>query len=153
MNDFNDTGDQFVISHELIELMEWIVSHDQEGMKRLITKALSHGLGAELKRSKSSIPLRDAQDAQCSVLDFLELMETLLLEASSEQIVNTTVQRKVLPALDHIDTSTCDASMVQSSAAVVAAQMNKTPDENPQELLFKELLRRWNPNGQCEGAN
>jgi hypothetical protein len=50
-----------------------------------------------------------------------------------------------MPAIEHIDQTSCDPEMVHLSIEHASTQKAKNPQVNAQELLYKELLRRWKP--------
>ena len=50
-----------------------------------------------------------------------------------------------MPTIDHIDSTICDDATVRSSVEKATAKSEQHPKANAQELLFKELLKRWKP--------
>lgn len=146
-----DNGDQFTLSLEVLHLMQWLIEHDQEGLKKLINRALAHGL-----HDKLHTPLDSQQskaDAQHSIIDFFVLLETLLLEATNEQSTKNIVRRNIIPAVNRIDTDACDNHTVITSLEQATAQLSQQPEENPQELFVKELIKRWKPNKKAVVLN
>ena len=134
-------ADQLVLSYELLQLLEWLIENEAESIKKIIKRALSKGLTKKLK-SHDAI---NTNTIQGNVIDFLELMEILLYEANHEVNVSDVIRKNLMPAIDHIDTSNFNAATVESSAAVASTKKEKNPQEDAQELLFKELLKRWKP--------
>ena len=67
----------FVVSHELIVLLQWLIEHEQESLKKIIARALPHGLEAALQATQSSQhqPLNQ-DELQQNVVDFFSLLET-----------------------------------------------------------------------------
>jgi len=134
-------SDQLVLSYELLQLLEWLIEHEAESLKKIVKRALSKGLSKKLK----SRELPNAGVIQGSVIDFLELLEILLFESNHEVSVSDVIRKNLMPAIDHIDTSNFNAATVESSAAIASVKKEKNPSENAEELLFKELLKRWKP--------
>ena len=134
-------ADQLVLSYELLQLLEWLIENEAESIKKIIKRALSKGLTKKLK-SHDAI---NTNTIQGNVIDFLELMEILLYEANHEVNVSDVIRKNLMPAIDHIDTSNFNAATVESSAAIASTKKEKNPQEDAQELLFKELLKRWKP--------
>ena len=134
-------SDQLVLSYELLQLLEWLIEHEAESLKKIVKRALSKGLSKKLK----SRELPNAGVIQGSVIDFLELLEILLFESNHEVSVSDVIRKNLMPAIDHIDTSNFNAATVESRAAIASVKKEKNPSENAEELLFKELLKRWKP--------
>lgn len=134
-------ADQLVLSYELLQLLEWLIENEAESIKKIIKRALSKGLTKKLK-SHDAI---NTNTIQGNVIDFLELMEILLYEANHEVNVSDVIRKNLMPAIDHIDTANFNAATVESSAAIASTKKEKNPQEDAQELLFKELLKRWKP--------
>lgn len=137
--DFNDrfNSDHLVISPDLLVLMRRIMNEHEQEFKALIGKTFLH--------KKSTIDDVDPQDAQLIILDFFALMEDLLEQVRQEQEVAHHMQKQLMPSIDHIDHTGCDEHTVNSSAQRATDQVRNNPQANPQELLFKELLRHWKP--------
>ena len=135
--------EQIVLSYELLQLMDWLMKYEPEGLKKLISKAFKRGLSRTFSRTIDSQNL-SALSAD-TVANFISLLEVLLVEAGSEQENKSSLNRDLLPELGHIDLSNCHYSVIQSSAEVAFSKKEKNPNENTQELLYKELLKRWKP--------
>lgn len=136
------SSDQLVLSYELLQLLEWLMEHEADSLKRIIKRALSKGLDKELKHRTENY---QSHELQGNIIDFLELLEILLVEAGHEASVDSVVRKNLLPAIDHIDTSNFSSGLLESSATIATTKKEKNPQENAQELLFKELLKRWKP--------
>lgn len=135
---------QCTISYRLLKLLQWLVEYEQEPLKKLIIKALAHGLDTSDNIALATKQQSDLEEElQQSVVDFFALLETLLAEVVHEESVKQTMQRQLIPALDQIDSSLCDSATLASSIAK-ATSSNK-PQENIKQVLFKELLKRWKP--------
>lgn len=134
-------ADQLVLSYELLQLLEWLIENEAESLKKIVKRALSKGLTKKLKAHDAI----NTSTIQGNVIDFLELMEILLYEANHEVNVSDVIRKNLMPAIDHIDTSNFNAATVESSAAIASTKKEKNPKEDVQELLFKELLKRWKP--------
>lgn len=134
-------SDQLVLSYELLQLLEWLIEHEAESLKKIVKRALSKGLSKKLK----SREVPNASAIQGNVIDFLELLEILLFESNHEVNVSDVIRKNLMPAIDQIDISNFNAATVESSAAIASTKKEKNPSENAEELLFKELLKRWKP--------
>jgi hypothetical protein len=134
-------SDQLVLSYELLQLLEWLIENEAESLKKIVKRALSKGLSKKLK----SRELPNASAIQGNVIDFLELLEILLFESNHEVNVSDVIRKNLMPAIDHIDISNFSSATVESSAAIASTKKERNPSEDAQELLFKELLKRWKP--------
>lgn len=146
-NEFsNDNNAQFILSYELLALLRWLAEHDAEKIKKIINKSLSAGLKDEVNRArKGKSEDQSIQDIQHGIIDFFGLLEILLHESMSEAMVQTAVQNNLMPSIDQIDSAICDDETVRSSLQRTTAKIEHNPKQNPKELLFKELLKRWKP--------
>lgn len=137
---------QFVLSYELLCLLRWLTEHDAEKLKKIIAKAIScEELREEMKRVDKSDTMEQTHNAHYNIVDFLSLLESLLLESMSEQLDKKARQKNLMPAIEQIDSSVCDNEVVRFSLEKATAQMEFNPKINPKEQLFKELLKRWKP--------
>ena len=135
--------EQIVLSYELLQLMDWLMQYEAEGLKKLISKAFKRGLSRNFNRTVDSQNLSALSSD--TVANFISLLELLLVETGAEQASQSSLNRDLLPELDHIDLSSCHYSVIQSSAESAFSKKEKNPSENTQELLYKELLKRWKP--------
>ena len=135
---------QLTVSYELLYLMEWLLENEPEKLKALITNALEAGLAHDMQKALK-VKTYDTEKLHYNLVDFLALMETLLYEALSEQVMKKAVQKKLLPALDHIDSNACDKETVAWSLEQATEKIDLHPEKSPREILFKELLKYWKP--------
>ncbi len=140
---------QFVISYELLCLLRWLLEHDVEKLKKMVSKALSSGLKEDIRQFEQYGDVNTnpiiMEEIQHSIIEFFSMMETLLLESIKEQTAQMAVEKNLMPTIDHIDTTLCDDALVRSSVEKATAKSEMHPKENAQDLLFKELLKRWKP--------
>lgn len=146
-NDFSNDNTQFVLSYELLYLLQWMVYNDAEKLKKIIAKAYSSGLKYDIQRMHEGWTAEEQtmEEIQNGIVEFFGLMEVLLQEVISEQAVHHAVQKNLMPTLDQIDTAVCDDSVVRSTLEKATAKIEHNPGENPKDLLFKELLKQWKP--------
>jgi hypothetical protein len=141
----NEDSSQLTLSYELLFLFQWLIDNEPEKLKFLIADALENGLSEELKKIDST-EYQASEEIQNSIVDFFGFMELLLHEVGNEQLMKRVMEKKLMPALDHIDGTACDDATVQFSVEKASSKFERDPERNPQELLFKELLRCWKPN-------
>ena len=150
-NSFSNDNTQFVLSFELLYLLRWLVEHDAEKLKKLVSKALAAGLkeeiseARELKKNNATNEEHLIEDIQHSIIEFFGILETLLVETLNEQEDQRIIQRNLMPEIDQIDTTFCDDTIVRTSIEKATAKLEHNSKQNPKELLLKELLRLWKP--------
>jgi hypothetical protein len=143
----NSHNSQFVISYELLALLQWLVEHDAERLKKIIARALGSGLKKDIQNYKAhfSADNHTNEDIQHSIVEFFGLLEALLLETMNEHAMQDAVEKNLMPAIDQLDSTICDDATIRTSVEKATTKLNKSPHDNPQEVLFKELLKRWKP--------
>ncbi|MBA3751918.1 hypothetical protein H0X06_03950 [Candidatus Dependentiae bacterium] len=140
---FDNDGQQFVVSYQLLQLLRWLFEHEQEAVRRLVTRALTDGLDEVLTRQAR--PMETDGDIQQSVIEFFSLLETVLYESLNEDEVKKVIARNLIPSIDNIDSESFDEIMVASSVAKATSAVENNPYEDPKVILCKELLKRWKP--------
>ena len=141
-----ETDSQFVLSYELLSLLRWLVEHGQEDLESIVHKAINSGLDKELKKKKFTQNQEDTlEEMQHGIVDFFTTMEVFMLEAMHTQLKKRARAQNLQPTVDHIDMNAYDTATVETSLENATNQLERTPNANPKELLFKELLRRWRP--------
>jgi hypothetical protein len=137
--------DQFTLSIELLRLLQWLVEHDSEGLKRLINKAFAHGLNEKIQKPRE-VNANDHNEIQHSIIDFFVVLEALLFEALNDSSVKSVIQRNLIPSVNRIDTSAFDTSTLKFSLERATAQLSHNSKSSPRDVLMKELIKRWKPN-------
>lgn len=141
----NEESSQLTLSYELLHLIRWIIENEPEKLKAIIENALDSGLKEEFKQSYGSEQDKLTDAMHYNIVDFLNLMEALLQDSINEHSVKNVLQKKLMPAIDQIDTTECDTYMVQESVEKASNEFEQDPKTNAQDLLFRELLKSWNP--------
>lgn len=145
-NDSMNSHNQFVISYELLALLQWLVEHDAERMKKIIARALQNGLKKDIQNFKAyAADAQSNDDIQHSIVEFFGLLEALLVETMNEQAMQDAVEKNLMPAIDQLDSTICDDATIRSSVEKATLKLDKSPQADPQEVLFRELLKRWKP--------
>ncbi len=138
--------DQFVISHELLCLLRWLIDHDADRIKRVISRSLGHGLHDKLNNLQRVNDEQALDEAQFNILEFFSLLEILLAESLEEHAVKNAVQKGLMPAINHIDPSECANEVVHYGLERTNARLaRKLNGEKPQDILLKEILKNWKP--------
>lgn len=146
----NDNNSQhFVISYELLCLLRWLLEYDSDKLKKLVAKALSSGLREDIKQFEQLGDVNAdpelVEEVQHSIIEFFGMLEILLLETMKEQSVARAIEKKLMTTMDQIDSTLCDGDTLRTSLEKATAQSELQPKANAQDLLYKELLKRWKP--------
>ena len=145
-NNTFDPENQCELSYELLYLLKWLADHEEATLKKIITRAVQQGFKHKMVNADSTTEELSDESIQHSIVDFLDLLDTLLHESFNEQSIKTAQQRNLMPAINKIDSNICDSITVQSSLDRTTAHLEHHPDANAKELLFREILKRWKPN-------
>lgn len=134
---------QFVISYELLQLIEWLIEHEQENLKKLIKRSVENGL----KTKSHTISNKHNEDLQNTIIELFGLLDGLLHEVIHEDADQIALERSLVPAIKQIDTASHDSSSIAISMAkaTAAAEQRSTAGPSAKEILCKELLKRWKP--------
>ena len=137
---------QLILSYELLCLLRWLIEYDANKLKKMVSKAVSNGLYEHIRLlDKKPASAHDQEDMQDNILDFLALLETSLLECMSDHVTHKARSTNLLATVEQLDTTLCDPEIMMSSLEKATALSDKNPNLNPQEMLYKELLKRWKP--------
>lgn len=134
-------NNHFVVSYELLQLLEWMMYHEQDALKKIISRSFEQGFVPYSVHKKQD----DVDEARQWVMDFFGLLEVLMVEVTHEQETKEVTTRSVLPAVDHIDSRLYDSRSLAASIAKANLAAENNTGENPKEILCKELLKRWKP--------
>jgi hypothetical protein len=151
MNDFDDTS--FAVSPEVLLLFGWLLEHEQPAMRKLIAKALKNGFDAVLARIKEGATKTPSQEElQSDLIDFFTLCEAFIQETNHANHEEDSIERLLIPAINHLDAAGCDINTVKTSidkatTALHNAQALKLPhtSQTAKTVLCREFLRRWKP--------
>lgn len=137
---------QYAVSYELLALVRWLVANDSGRLKKIVGRALQAGLKEEIECFRAGGTDHEAMDdLQQSILDLFVLLEGTLVELLHEQAEKKARERNLMPAIDQIDTTICDDATVRVSVDRAATKIAANPSGDPRDILFKELLKSWNP--------
>lgn len=141
--------DQHVmVSDELLTVIAWLVTYEQETLKKILVNAMQNGLQEALTQTSEQNKALSAQEIQSTIFDLFTLLEELAHEVQHESEATTFVQRSLVPAINRIDMSSCNEEIVSISAAKATAAAGS--GANAKEVLCRELLRRWKPAKKSE---
>ena len=141
----HDSNSQFALSYELLHLLKWLGQNDVDKLKKIISKAVAHGLHNDIQKSTTLSDPNILEDMHHSIIDFFELLDTLLVDAISDHVEQKAREKNLLPTIDHFDSSLLDDNTLRSSVENTTKKLDLNPHMNPKEQLCKEFLKKWKP--------
>ncbi len=145
-NDLFDAA-QTVISAELLATLEWLVVQETSLFQEVLEQAFQNGLQEKLQEIQQQ-PSSETTDLLGSMTLFLDHVEDLLNKLSMQNqpiTLDKKTPSSVAKAIETIDCSTCDASVISDSIAKTNRALQRNSKENARKLFFKEFLKNWKP--------
>lgn len=140
-----DSNSHFALSYELLHLLKWLEQHDMDKLKKMISKAVSHGLHDTIQKTNVSPDANILEEMQHGIIDFFELLDTLLADAINNHVEQKAREKNLLPTIDHFDSSLLDNETMRCSVEQATKTLDLNPHMNPKEQLCKEFLKQWKP--------
>lgn len=141
----HDNNSQFALSYELLHLLKWLGQHDTDKLKKIISKAVAHGLHDNIQKPTSSTDPNILEEMHHGIIDFFEILDTLLGDAISNHVEQKAREKNLLPTIDHFDSSLLDDDTLRSSVENTTKKLELNPHMNAKEQLCKEFLKKWKP--------
>lgn len=141
----HDSNSQFALSYELLHLLRWLGNHETDKLKKIISKAIAHGLHDTIQKSTASPDPNVLEEMHHGIIDFFEILDTLLSDAINDHVEQKAREKNLLPTIEHFDTSLLDTEAMRSSVENTTKKLDLNPHMNPKEQLCKEFLRKWKP--------
>lgn len=138
-NEKTSKTQQFTLSKKTIALVNWLIEHDQESLKKLLSKAYQNGA---LRMDHDEF--FDEEDAQYVFFKLVGLVEILSEEVVEEQEVSHVFHRSLLPVIKQIDSKEFEQTTIENSANKALCNA-KERNVTPSSILFEELLKKWKP--------
>jgi len=144
-NSIFDSNDSYMeLSYELLYLLQWLIQNETGSLKKILNDAIKKGFLAKLPYDGSHQKSIGA-NAHNQLEEFFTTLEILLLEVLEENEQIQTWEKSLTPALKKIDPAGCDVGLLRSSIEKTNFYLKDHDHENPKDILFKELLKRWRP--------
>lgn len=138
-----DIENQYELSYELLYFLKWLVEFEASSLQKLVKRAVSSEFKQRLKQQERTEKV--SENIQYTILDFLDLLESLIEEELYNESVKQAQKQNLLPAVNKIDSYECDVETVRSSINTATAQIKINPDLNAKDILCKEILKHWKP--------
>jgi len=141
---FLENDDQFIVSYELLYILQWIMTYEQEALKNLVHKAFVQG--SQVQYSQHDDQFEKPENLQSSVLDFFSFLEHQVDHLAQTDSMPYTLQKNLHQTIGHIDPKLFDPALIQTTMMRTAekAHLQKN-DHVVKEIFLKELLKKWQP--------
>lgn len=137
-------GEQFVISHELLYLLHWLLKYEEVELSKLVNRSFLKGIDEKAQSSGAISEIQMTDDMQNSIVDFFNFMEQEISDIADQE--STKVMNKdVIKTLDRLDPKLLDLSTIKTTISKRATKINSNKDKAPKNNFLKELLRQWKP--------
>ena len=137
-------GEQFVISHELLYLLHWLLKYEEVEISKLVNKSFLQGLEEKMQKGDPLSELQMSDEIQNSIVNFFNFMEQEIADIADQESTKL-MNKDVMKTLDHLDPKLLDTSTIKTTISKRASKINTKKDKAPKNNFLKELLRQWKP--------
>lgn len=141
---FLENDDQFIVSYQLLYILQWLITYEKEAFSNLVHKAFIQG-SESLQEDDIYDQMEEADYLQSSVIDFFSFLEDEIENVTQAESIKLVMQKKILEMLDHIDPKLFDPAIVQASMMATAEKLNPESNHLAKDLFLKQFLKKWNP--------
>lgn len=138
----------FLLSLELLCLMNWLVKNEKTRLKILIKDAVKDGLGDELDTLASTQNLQTNEKLHESFVTFLVYLESELKDSLEKEGQYTILRENLASSLKtlniNLDSSTVLTSLKQVEQELLRDVEPKN-ESKTRKLLLKKMIKNWKP--------
>jgi len=142
---FLENDDQFIVSYELLHILQWLLTYEKENFIELIQQAYIQGSQDLNNETDLYEQMEESEYLQNSVLDFFNFLEKETGTIASAESIKHIMQKNLLKTLDHIDPKVFDPAIIRESMEVTAEKVHPQRNYQAKDLFLKELLKKWHP--------
>jgi len=140
-----ENDDQFVVSYELLYILQWLLIYEQEAFTKLIHKSFIQGSQATSNDTNVYEKGEESEYLQHSVVDFFSFLEKEVENISDAEAMKHILQRNLLKTLDHIDPKIFDPAIIKESMLTAAEKVHPERNHHAKDIFLKQLLKNWHP--------
>lgn len=138
----------FLLSLELLCLMNWLVKNEKTRLKILIKDAVKDGLGDELDTLASTQNLQTNEKLHESFVTFLVYLESELKDSLEKEGQYSILRENLASSLKtlniNLDSSTVLTSLKQVEQELLRDVEPKN-ESKTRKLLLKKMIKNWKP--------
>lgn len=142
---FLENDDQFIVSYELLHILQWLLTYEKEAFTDLVQQAYIQGTQNLKNNSDLYEQMEESEYLQNSVLDFFTFLEKEVGAIANAESIKHIMQKNLLKTLDHIDPKVFDPIIIRESMQVTADKVHPKRNYQAKDLFLKELLKKWHP--------
>ena len=141
---FLENDDQFIVSYELLYILQWLMTYEKEAFTHLVHKAFAQGSQATQNLEVVN-QTEEAEYLQNSVIDFFSFLEEEVEQACENESMKHIMQQNLLKTLDHIDPKLFDPAIIKASMVATAEKVRPQHNHQAKDYFLKQLLKKWTP--------
>lgn len=141
---FLENDDQFIVSYELLYILQWLITYEREAFAQLVHKAFVQG-SQTAHNNDMFEQTEEAEYLQSSVIDFFNFLQQEVDIISEEESMQHIMQTNLLKTLDHIDAKIFDPSIIKASMIETAEKVEMQQNLQAKAYFLKQLLKKWTP--------
>ncbi|MBV8661173.1 MAG: hypothetical protein JO129_03445 [Candidatus Dependentiae bacterium] len=141
---FLENDDQFIVSYELLYILQWLMMYEKEAFTHLVHKAFIQGSQSTSLHNNFD-QTEEAEYLQNSVIDFFSFLEQEVENVAQSESMKHIMQKNLLKTLDHIDPKIFDPAIIKASMMATAEKINPQRNHQAKDYFLKELLKKWHP--------
>lgn len=145
---FLDSDDQFIVSYELLYILQWLMIYEKDALAELIFKACKQG-SDNLMFDVIAQGSEEQQELSHSVIDFFSFLEEEVEKFAQNSSIEHIMEHNLLQTLDHIDPKRFDPALIKATMMTTAEKINPAKNHMAKDYFLKELLRKWQPKKEC----
>lgn len=141
---FLENDDQFIVSYELLYILQWLMTYEKEAFTHLVQKAFIQG-SQITNTNDAPDQVEEAEYLQSSVIDFFSFLEQEVENIAQAESMKHIMQKNLLKTLDHIDPKIFDPAIIKASMVATAEKVRPQRNHQAKDYFLKELLKKWQP--------
>jgi hypothetical protein len=141
---FIENEDQFIVSYELLYILQWLMTYEKDALAQLVHKAFMQGSQTS-QMQEAQEHNEETEYLQNSVIDFFSFLEEEVENAAQAESMQHIMQKNLVKTLDHIDPKIFDPAIIRASMMATAEKVRPQSNHQAKDLFLKELLRKWTP--------
>lgn len=147
MNDkkFLENEDQFVVSYELLYILQWLMMYEKDALAQLVHKAFVQGSQTAQEQYEAHDIDEENAYLQHSVIDFFSFLENEVEDVAQAESIKHIMQTNLIKTLDHIDPKIFDPAIIKASMMATAEKVAPESNHQAKDYFLKQLLRKWTP--------
>lgn len=142
-----ENEDQFIVSYELLYMLQWLMTYEKEAFTHLVHRAFMQGAQfcSEHDAQDPQEQFEQTEDLQHSVIDFFSFLEEEIQNASQAESIKNIMHTNLVKTLDHMDPKLFDPAVIQASMMATAEKLHPQRNHQAKEVFLKQLLKKWTP--------